>query len=314
MPRSRKLVISPLAALISAGFMCVFAQERADDKATAGRAGAAAAPAAPRPDPVRMRQLLEDWEKQSAKLRTLEVSIYRVDKIPDWDEEEHYLGTASFKAPQLAYLDFRKVKMQLQPDPKWKNKKVLAPVLKNNKVVSTPFQSIVCTDKEVWQYRWDTKQIFIFPLDRDARKRAVEEGPLPFLFNMRAAEATQRYDMALQAEDKTTYLVKIRPLLDTDKESFSIAWVYLDRDFLLPRRIFLLAPDKKSSKDFQLSNIQANQPVVAHRFVGVDPGKGWKVERNPGAAAPARANPRPKRGQADAQAAQRPSVGDTQPR
>jgi TIGR03009 family protein len=260
-----------------------------------------------------MQQILQDWETQSGKLKTLEVSLYRIDTIPAWNDVEHFVGQAAFKTPQLAFLDFRKVKMQKQADPKDPNKQVLAPVKKNGQVVSTPFQTVLCTDKEIWEYRSETKQILIFPLDRDARKRAIEEGPLPFLFNMRAAEAVQRYKVALQAEDPKTYLVRIVPLWEADQQSFSIAWVYLDREFLLPRRIFLLAPDKKSSKDFHLSNIRANKPVDSRKFVGVDPGKGWKIERNPAqpAAAPARANARTRQNQ-PAQAAQRPD--DNPPR
>ncbi len=238
-----------------------------------------------------MPRLLALWEGQSAKLKSLEVAIYRIDKNPAWDEEEHYVGHAAFKSPQFAYLDFSKVKLQFKPDPKAKDKKVAVPLKKNNKVLSSPYETIVCTGQEVWHYRYEVKQVFIYPLDKNQRKRALEEGPLPFLFNMRAAEARQRYDMALQAQNEKNYLVMIKPLLQEDQDSFSIAWVYLDKDFLLPTRIYLLAPDKKSSKDFQLSQIQANQPVKERFFVGVDPGKPWKVERNPAAAlAPAKPN------------------------
>jgi TIGR03009 family protein len=316
MPRARTLFYSMMVALFSAGFVVATAQDRADDKAPAARARVATSGAAPRPDPARMQQLLIDWEAQSAKLKSLEVSIYRIDKILNWGEEEHYVGQASFKAPQLANLDFRKVKMELRPDPKEQNKKILSPVLKNKQVVSTPFQTIVCTDKEVWQYRWDAAQIFIFPLDRNARKRAIEEGPLPFLFNMKAAEVVQRYEVVLQAEDQKKYTVRIQPRLDIDKESFSIAWIYLDHDFLLPTRIFLLSPDRETTKDFRLSNIRANQAVDAYKFVGVvPPGKNWTVERNPGGTEPARGSTRTKRGQANPQAAQRPGAdGAAQPR
>jgi TIGR03009 family protein len=316
MSRSRMLLISPLVALVSAGVAFALPQERGDSGAPARRAGAAAAPAAPRPDPARMQQILQDWEQQSAKLKTLEVDIYRIDKLLDWDDEEHYVGQAAFRAPQLAYLDFRKVKMEMQPDPKVKNKKKWAPVLQNNQVISTPFQLIVCAEKEVWQYRFDSRQIFIFPLARDERKRAIEEGPLPFLFNMKAAEAAKRYEMSLQAEYRKTYQIKILPLLDADKESFSVAWVELDRDYLLPTRIYLWAPDRKSTKDFRLSRIRPNGDVAAAKFVGVmPPGKGWKVERNPAAADPPRQSTRPQRGQPNTQAAQRPAAsGNTQPR
>ena len=36
------------------------------------------------------------------------------------------------------------------------------------------------------------------------QQRALEEGPLPFLFNFKAADAKKRYEMALVAEDATT--------------------------------------------------------------------------------------------------------------
>ena len=102
---------------------------------------------------------------------------------------------------------------------------------------------------------------------------------------MKAAEAKQRYQMVLQEENAKTYLVMIKPLLQDDKDSFSIAWINLDKRFLLPTRIYLLAPDGKSSKDFRLSQIKPNtDDVKPSLFVGVAPPKPWKVERNPGGA------------------------------
>jgi len=285
------------------GFALAVAQDGGDDGQGARRKQPAAAE---QPAPIDMPQLLNLWEGQSAKLKTLEVSIYRIDKNVAWGDEEHYQGHAAFQTPQLAFLDFRKVKLQVQPDPKAKDKKKLVAVKKNNKIESTPYETIVCTGQEIWHYRYDVKQIFIYPLDKDQRKRALEEGPLPFLFNMRAVEAKRRYKMVLQGQDDKRYLVMITPLLAEDKESFSRAWVYLDKDFLLPTRICLLAPDRKSSKDFQLSHIEANKPVNGRFFVGVDPGKPWKVERNPGGAAPAPANARGLRRQPNGQSAQRP--------
>jgi len=313
MPRPRTIWISPLVALFTTGCALAMAQDRKGGRqAERGEQQEASA----QPAPMDMQRLLVLWEKQSAKLQTLEVSIYRTDKNPAWGDEEHYLGHAAFKSPQLAYLDFRKVKLELQPDPKDKKKKVLVPLKKDNKIVSTPHETIVCTGLEVWHYRYEVKQILIYPLDKDQRKRALEEGPLPFLFNMRAEEARRRYQMVLQGEDKNRYLVRIKPLLVEDQDSFSQAWVFLDKEFLLPKRIYLLAPDGTSSKDFQLSQIQANQPVHARYFVGIDPGKPWKVERNPGGPAPARpANARGLLRQPIGQAAQRPGAPNAdQPR
>ncbi len=115
---------------------------------------------------------------------------------------------------------------------------------------------------------------------------------------MKAAQANARYDMSLFREEKQNYIVRIKPRLKEDAESFSTAWIWLDRDFLLPTRIYLIAPDRKSSKDFRLSNIDANNKngVNPRLFVGVTPPK-WKVERNPSVGNPQAAQ-RPPRGAA----------------
>jgi TIGR03009 family protein len=310
MPFPRRIWIAALVALFSAGFTLAVAQDRGNVATPAQ----AQQPAAAREPAMDMDQLLQLWAGQSAKLKTLELSIYRIDEQKAWGDVEHYQGRAAFRAPQLAFLDFRKVKMQEQADPKDKKKKVLAPVKKNNKIESVPYQTIVCTGQEVWDYRYDVKQVYIFPLNKDQRKRAIEEGPLPFLFNMNVADAQRRYQMALVGEDKTRYMVKVIPLLKDDLDSFSVAWVYLDKQFLLPTRVYLLAPDKKSSKDFNLSRIEANKPVDPQFFVGVaPPGKGWQIERNPGGPDPA--DPKaPRRRQGDQAAGRAPAPGQNQPR
>jgi len=87
--------------------------------------------------------------------------------------------------------------------------------------------------------------------------------------------------MALKGEDGKQYLVMIKPLFQEDQNTFSTALLYLDKELLLPTQIYLLAPDGKSSKNFKLSRIRANQLVDPQYFVGARFGKLWKVERNP---------------------------------
>jgi TIGR03009 family protein len=315
MPRLRTL-LSFLVAFCGTGLALAIAQEGERLKGPARRQSATSARAGNQPQPpgISMDDLLRLWEGQSAKLKTLEVSIYRIDKDPAWwDQEEHYLGHAAFKSPQLAYLDFRKVKLHPEVDPKDKNKKRLVPDKKNNQVVSTPYQTIVCTGPEVWDYHYDVKQIYIYTLDKDERRRAIAEGPLPFLFNMKASEARARYNMVLHGQDDKRYLVKIEPLLPEEQQRYSIAWIYLDRDYLLPTRIVLVAPDKKSYQSFTLSAIKPNIQPDERFFKVVNPGKPWKVERNPGERGPsppanARARRRPPEGQAARPA--RPGTSD----
>ena len=126
---------------------------------------------------AKMDWLLKQWEQQSSRLKTLDVTILRIDDTPAWGDLEYYEGRALFKSPNLAFIDFNKIQ---QDD---KKKPIKDP--QKNKFVSTPHERIICTGNEVWQYKSDTQQIFIFPLEKDEQKKAIEEGPLPFLFNMR---------------------------------------------------------------------------------------------------------------------------------
>ncbi len=221
MPQFRRILISALVALVATGFAMAVAQDGVERPAPAKVQ--AKAPAQLPPNPAAMQQLLKDWEIQSQKLKTLEVSIYRIDVSPAWGDEDHFEGRAIFSSPQLAYLDFRKVKLVLN-----EKKKKVPQVDRNKRRITAPFERIVCTENEVWQYRFDDQHIFVFPLDKNARKRAIEEGPLPFLFNMKAKEAEARYDMVLLEKDAKRILLKITPKLKEDQDSFSMALVVLD--------------------------------------------------------------------------------------
>jgi TIGR03009 family protein len=221
--------------------------------------------------------------------------MLRIDDTPAWGDREYYEGRALFQAPNLALIDFNKVKQD-------ENKKPLKDAKGN--FVSSPFERIVCTGDEVWQYRSDSQQIFIFPLQKDQQKKAIEEGPLPFLFNMRGEDAKQRYQMTLMTVDQKTgtYGISIKPKLKEDKESFSLAFVNLDQKYLLPTRIIMLSPDGKSKKDFQIDrrNTFPNKPINPGNFQGKQLGPPWKIVRNPAGEERPRAMSRVRRGAAQA--------------
>src|SRR5262245_36650313 len=288
MSLSRIFLSCSFAAMTASGLAVAFPQERADARAQPQRnaPNAQARPTKPA-DPAGMETLLRKWEAQSAKLKTLDVKIYRIDARPDWLEEIHYQGTAKFQNPELAFLDFRKV--QTTKNAKGQRVAVTDPQTKQR--ITAPHETIICSGKDVWQYLYDTKQIFVYPLDKQEQKRALDEGPLPFLFNMKAAEAKKRYEMSLIREDPKYFLVMVQPRLPEDQESFKKAWIFLDPQFLLPIRIVLLSPDNKSSKDFHLSDIRSNTAVDLRYFKGVVLG-GWKLIRDANAQLGARANER----------------------
>jgi TIGR03009 family protein len=289
----RVLTLAALIAAAGAPASAPAQQQRKDSRVKPAQSAAdpAAARIAPAVDQSHLPPLLKEWERRSTQLKSLDVTITRTDKNPAWGEDEHYQGRALLMSPDLAWLDFQKFAV-----------KGGKPVLnKDGKPVLIPYERIICTGQEVWQYRSDTKQIFIYPLEKQAQKRALEEGPLPFLFNFRESEARQRYEMELMGEQADHYWIAITPRLAMDKDAFSMAFVKLDRRMLLPLRIVLKSPDGHSSKDFVLKEIDPTKPVMRDNFVGgkikdwqvIDNREGPAAQARPKSATPARPVPQP---------------------
>ena len=283
--------------------------QQAKPKSAAPPAARPPSPAPPfDPGGAKMKQLLRRWEQESVKLSTLDVRIQRFDQSPDWGNEQ-FEGRAILKSPNLAWLDFSKVEL----DPKAGkfirvelDRKTLKPVVDPQTKLPkiTPHERIVCTGTEVWQYKSDTKQIFIFPLDKQDQKRALEEGPLPFLFNMRAQAAEARYQMDLMNETKDFYVISVIPKLKIDQEAFSKAFLGLNKTTYFPERINLVSPGGTSTKDFEITmNKDPNSEVADANFKGVPLQKPWTIVRDP-----ADQELQPKSGQRPAQ-----DVGNRQP-
>jgi TIGR03009 family protein len=241
------------------------AAQDGEPKAAAPTAGAAKAKvAAPDIDPTgqRMEQLLRLWAKQSTRLKTLDVKIKREDKAADhWGDVVRYEGRAMFKTPNRAFIDFQKVGEG-----------------KDRAKTLVPHERIICTGTEIWDFLSLEKQVFVFQIDKKDRERALEEGPLPFLFNFQADEAKERYSMKLWREDPESYYVIVMAKQQIDKDRFSKAVVRLDRKFLLPLAIVLFDPAKHGAyQRYDLSDHKPNGPINDVNFEPKKPAN-WKME------------------------------------
>ena len=248
-----------------------------------------------------MNLLLDEWEKQSAKVKSLQVVFERIDKSIKWGDKVSQ-GTAILKSPDLACLEFKRAIPDSDGKPRLK---LNASGQKAIDVEKEPYQRIVCTGKEVLQYEWDEKVLYIYPLDKEARQKALQQGPLPFLFNMKAAEARQRYTMTLIADAKhpKEYCIEVVPNEEIDKKDFKKAVVWLDKEQFQPSRLILLPVGDKDLQEFRFTLIAPNKVISDAYFAVVIP-ENWKVERNedpngtgapgrPGQAAPPAAAGRP---------------------
>jgi len=223
---------------------------------------------------AKLDDLLKRWETNSASVKSLDLDFIREDVAVDWGDVTEFRGRALLKSPNFAWLDSNKVALGDN------GKKIIG---KDGKPEVLPHERIVCTGDEVWQYMAPTHQIIVHPLSKEAKQRALEEGPLPFMFNMKAEQARQRYDLKLEGENATLYAIDVKPLQEIDKESFSSAKLYLDKKLLQPVMLVLVDVNERDKKRYRFLNIKPNVKVADSTFRGGEI-KGWKLERGDAAA------------------------------
>lgn len=219
-------------------------------------------------DVKKMEDLLKRWESQSKQISSLVVQYVRVDDDRVFSSTKKYEGQAMLQKPDLVYFDFYEV------------------VPGKTKAFD---ERIVCDGKNVYQFKGASKQIFVYPLPKNQQEKALNQGALPFLFDMSVAKAKNRYEMSFRGEDETSYFIKIIPLLAIDREEYSQAMLQLSKDRLLPMAIKLTSPGGKETKLFTFLPEKSipNGPIAPAAFDGTSMAEalskksGWKVIYNP---------------------------------
>ncbi len=186
--------------------------------------------------------MLIEWERRSQADVSLYAEFTRTDKSVEFPRPRQFRGMALLHRPNRACLNFEEI---VDGKPRF-------------------HERIVATGDEVYHFQGPTKQVFVYPLAEDQRRRALEEGPLPFMFNMRAAAAKERFQMDLLQELAATKeqparsLIRIIPLLRIDREEYIEARVVLNLETFLPMALVLTLPNGKDSKTFIFNKIERN--------------------------------------------------------
>ncbi len=257
-----------------------------------------------------MESILQQWEKRSQLDKTLYAEFTRTDKtnVPGFNDVVKYKGVALLQTPNLACIEFRAVLDK-----------------QGNELPKPVFhERIVSTGNDIYHFYAPSKEVFVYPLDKDQQKHPIEEGPLPFLFNMRSEDAKRRYYIELLQKRPTKNnepgaIIRIVPRINIDQSEFSQAIVLLNLQTFLPEALQLYSPNGKDTKTYVFSKVEHNgannaatRPnnyngsMMAQMFRK----SGYKVLVNPAPQPNQAARP----GAAPAQPAMRPRTGALSPR
>lgn len=266
-------------------------------------------PAATPVDPAaqqRLDQLLTEWERQSAAIKSLDAKFFRLDNNKVLGEIEFFEGRALLKSPNFACLDTKKLDL----DPKKEAQLFMDAVKFYRAQNGEPapgtepipaarkkfFDRIICTGESIYHYDGSVKQVFEYPLAKQDRAAALQQGPLPFLFDMRREEVLRRYNMRLVKEDDEKYTIQVAPKLEIDRSAFEQAVIHLNKKTFQPDVLMLVEPNK-NQQIYYLTRVRANEPVNDQNFQhqsDVWKKMGYELVRNPAPSAQPAATAAPK--------------------
>lgn len=246
--------------------------------------GQEAAPVAPAAPPGQIGEaktgpelaaVLAAWEAADRQFATLQIVFERVDRSARWGDQV-YRGAVVSKRPDLICLEFKKA--ILGPDGKPK-RQVDAAGKSVLEVEREPFQRIVWAPDRVIQYEWEERSVYAYPRTNQGSLKVFSEVPLRFLFDMKVAEATSRYELKLlpQVRLPEEHLVSIIPRAKGDRDFFHHAFVYLNKQSSLPSKVLLYPAGDKDPQEFRFTTIPPNRPIDDAYFHPPVVVPGWKV-------------------------------------
>lgn len=182
-------------------------------------------PPAPQPTDPRLDQLLARWEKETAGIKSMVATIKCTRKNNVFNRTETLEGTAKFmQQADGSYL----ARLHLED--------------KGNK---NRYETYICTGSHIYVVRPEEKSIYAYSLPVKQQKQLPDDGPMPFLFGMKAETAKKRYQLKLAAKQDEFYTyVDVLPNFARDQADFTYARLAILNKTFLPAQIYWVEPNK----------------------------------------------------------------------
>jgi TIGR03009 family protein len=192
---------------------------------------------------AQLSQVLEGWERESDKVKTLTCAFY----LRDYDgvfgkgnaPKREFKGDIKFAAPDKG----------------------------------TYFEDIpggqywVCDGKSIYSFDNPNKLVREYPLPQELQGKAITNGPLPFVFGAKVIQMKQRYFMrvvsvfpanANNPKADTHIMLEAYPRYPKDAANFQRVEVILSQKSMLPIGMQIYETNGKSRKSYTFYDVQVN--------------------------------------------------------
>ena len=205
-------------------------------------------------------KILDDWERHSSQIKSLHGKHTRFVYNKVFEIEKRSNGVWYLETPDKGRID-------LVGKPPKKNEvsiKIGQYSGKPYRIESDRQEMWICDGEEIVIANGDEKTYEIAPVPEHLRGTNIVNGPLPFLFGMKAADAQKRFELELLNNGKTSAKIRIVPRLDSDKVNYEMAEIILDKTSYLPIAVKLLAGSLETVYSFEI--LEVNNRSLKAKF------------------------------------------------
>lgn len=202
-----------------------------------------------------LEKILNDWEKQTSKFKKLAGGFSRFKYDPTFEVEKRSDGKFAYEAPDKGNYELRGAEILKGAVSKKKGKqKGTFYTLQSDSA-----ERWVCNGKEVIRINEKDKTFEKVPIPADGQGENIIDGPLPFLFGMKAERAKLRYKkLELIKNGGGEIILEVHPRLETDSQNWSRAIVIIEANKFLPKAVKLFHSDGSETvhvfKDLEINS------------------------------------------------------------
>ena len=231
-----------------------------------------------------LERILKYWEYLGTKTTSLQGKHARFTYDFTFKVEKRADGEWYYETPDKGRLDINPVKI----DAKNSVVNTVNRYDNNGKVVKEQMnvesdirESWLCDGKSVTLIHVDKREYEKIAIPAEAQGKAIEDGPLPFLFGIAAEKAKVRYRMELLPEErggkhdlsKGIIHIAAYPLWKQDANNFTMAEILLDSKTFFPTAIKLVHPGNNQWTTYLFHDVKRNENRNVFNF--------WKDPFNP---------------------------------
>ena len=210
--------------------------------------------------PPELEKVLQDWERHTSQFKKLvgEFSVFKYDH--ELEIEKRGEGKFAHEAPDKGNYETKGMEIAKGQKSKKKNKDGEPYSLQSEAPVRW-----VCTGKEIIRIDEKEKTYEKIPIPPESQGQNIIEGPLPFLFGMKAQQAKMRYRMKILEQNDETIKLQVIPIRRNDAVNWDKALLLIDAKLFVPKAVQLFDP-------------LGSETVHVFKNVEINPKKGWLQE------------------------------------